>query len=380
MTASLLPRRFLVPFQKPEPPSAQLIMSYYILSEREGRFANDGPCLRMLSERLADDTTAKGCVPAANGTIALMAALRALVGTASGRRCFVVVPSFTCPAVACAVTWSGFQPLFVDIAERSWHLDPDRLEEALEAKNNTIAAVIAPTTFGTPPPSTMRVRWRQACATYGIPLIVDAAAGLGSLDRQRGEDVEVYSFYATKPSAVGEGAAIALPNATLVDELRRILGYGRANPLADMGAVALNGRMSELHAAAALAMLDQLAGTVARRRQGAERLQAALSNFPLEYQAHAADGTWPAAHVMMSDEQARTEAVSAAAVYGVEVRTLWDPPLHRQPAFCDFPRGTELPVTERVASKSLSLPMSTRLTANEIKLIQQMIGSIPSAQ
>ena len=82
----------MVPFQRPCPPPAAAIMEYYARSEAARYFTHRGPCAVELGSRL-------GGVPVANGTTALMLALAAV----TGRRRFVAMPSFTCPAVACAV-------------------------------------------------------------------------------------------------------------------------------------------------------------------------------------------------------------------------------------------------------------------------------------
>ena len=100
------------------------------------------------------------CVPVANATLGLMLALRALVGAGGGRR-EVLMPSFTFAATINAVLWAGLEPVFVDVEERSWHLDPARLEQALAERAGSAAAVLACSTFGMPPPAARRAAWER---------------------------------------------------------------------------------------------------------------------------------------------------------------------------------------------------------------------------
>ena len=108
-----------------------------------------------------------------------MLALRALAGPGAPDSA-VIIPSFTCAAMAGAVQWSGFSPLFVDVEPDGWHLDPAALEAALAAQ--PVAAVLASATFGTPRPDEQSRAWLEITAAAGVPLIYDAAAGLGAAE------------------------------------------------------------------------------------------------------------------------------------------------------------------------------------------------------
>ena len=122
------------------------------------------------------------------------------------------LPSFTFPDRAAAL-WNGLEPRLVDVEPRHWHLDPVALERELSALDGKVAVVLAVSSFGTPPPTAVRERWERACAQTGVPLVVDSAAGFGGLaadGRAIGAqgDVEVVSFHATKPFAIGEGEGV----------------------------------------------------------------------------------------------------------------------------------------------------------------------------
>ena len=100
----------------------------------------------------------------------------------------------------------------------------------------------------------------------------------------------------------------------------------------------------------------------------------------LEYQAGAPGGTWQALHVLLPDGSTRERAFTAAEAEGVEVRALWSPPLHRQGPFAPSPRGSRLEVTDELAARSLSLPMSTRLGEDEIQRIAAVVATACGAE
>jgi dTDP-4-amino-4,6-dideoxygalactose transaminase len=142
----------LVPFQRPQPPAPEAIMAYYELSREANFYSNGGPCARLLSTRLSDYLGgATFTIPVGNATVGLMVAVRAACGMPSGDRRIILTPSYTFTATACAIEWAGFEPAFVDIEPRGWHLDATALEAAFERFQGKIAGVLACATFGTAP-------------------------------------------------------------------------------------------------------------------------------------------------------------------------------------------------------------------------------------
>jgi dTDP-4-amino-4,6-dideoxygalactose transaminase len=359
----------MVPFQRPCPPPAAAIMEHYARSESARYFTHRGPCAVELGTRL-------GGVPVANGTTGLMIALAAL----AGQRRFVAMPSFTCPAVACAVRWAGLEPLWVDIESEGWQLDPVALSAALDARGEDVAAVIATLTFGAAPPAAIAAGWRRACAAHGIPLIVDAAAALGAAPADGGPALDaigavtLFSLGVTKPGGAAEGAVLAARDGELADRLRVLASFGMDGDNVVAGPVGLNGRLSELNAAAALAALDALDASLARRRSVATALLEALAGVPLSLAAGAPTSTFPALHVALPDHAARERARAAAATLGVETRTHWDPPLHHHPTFAHHPAGGPMAVTEELAPRCLALPVLEDLRADEIALVARALA------
>jgi dTDP-4-amino-4,6-dideoxygalactose transaminase len=368
-------------YQRPELPPISDVARYYALSEEARYYSNGGPCHQQLSSRLAAYVggAAGGCLPVSNCTLGLMVALRDACGEpAAGEAPLIAVPSFTFTATACAIRWAGFRPLFVDIEEDSWQMDAGALEEALGRYAGQVAGVLGCSTFGAAPPTATREGWRTACCRHDVPLLIDSAAGFGAVDeygRRLGGlgEIEIFSFHATKPFAIGEGGVIFTPDPERTERLTQIVNFG-LHPTERVSITAgLNAKMSELHAATALAMLDRYDEVLARRRETARRLQERLAGYPLTFQRGSEGSTWQVLQTLTGDPGSRRRAVAAAARANVEVRTCFDPPVHLHPAFVEDPRAGALPVTERIAARALSLPLANTLGERQMSRLQHLL-------
>lgn len=354
-------------------------MAYYERSRQEGFYSNGGPNARLLTSRLEDYVGGGAfAIPVGNCTVGLMVALRAACGMPADERQLIVTPSYTFTATACAIEWAGFEPLFVDIERRGWHMDPAALEAAFERFGGRIAGVLACATFGTAPVAGQRDAWRELCEAHGVPLLIDSAPGFGSRDadgRPLGGlgDTEIFSFHATKPFSVGEGGLITTTDADLAARIGRMVNFGLEPGTRISTDIGMNAKMSELHAATALAMLDRIDAVVATRQGHAARLREAIGpDTSLLYQTGADRSTWQIFHVLCPTPEMRDRCVEFAPDHGVEVRTMHDPALHTHPAFEGALRGP-LPVTEAAAARALALPMSNTLGDAEIDRIAGLV-------
>lgn len=364
-----------VRFQQPELPPMEEVLGYYGASERAQFFSNGGPCARLLSDRLALRLGGgRTCIPVSSATTGLLVALRGLLGRPEGERRLVITPSFTFTATACAIDWAGFEPLFVDVDPQAWQLDPVALDRALTDHAGRVAGVLGCSTFGCMPPPEVRAAWRATCEPHGVPLLLDSAAAFGAVDaegRTAGalDEVEVFSFHATKPFAIGEGGMVVVPDGERAERIARLINFGMPQGGAESAESGINAKLSELHAATALAMLDRYDDVLARRRATAARLIERMADLPLTFQRGNPGSTWQFLQVLMPTAAARAAAVEVAAALGVQVRTCFDPPLHRHEAFGSAPRAGELTVTEDLASRALSLPLANDLAEWQVERI-----------
>jgi dTDP-4-amino-4,6-dideoxygalactose transaminase len=372
-------RRPIVRFQTPEMPPMADVQRYFALAEDERFYSNGGPCWRLLSSRLRVRLEgAPATIPVASATAGLLVALRAALGEADGRRRYVVTPSFTFTATACAIAWAGFTPLFADIEPDGWQLDPAALEAELAARPGEIAGVLACSTFGTVAEPALRSAWRAICEAHDVPLVIDSAAAFGACDTTGATagalgDPEVFSFHATKPFAIGEGGLVTIPDPEVAQRAQRLTNFGLDDVTRVTLEIGLNAKLSELHCAVALAVLDGYDDVLARRRATAAELRARLAEHPLGYQRDSERSTMQVFPVLLRDVVQRDAALEAAEVIGVQVRTMFDPPLHRHPAFAGAAAG-DLSVTDDVASRLLALPCANTLEEWQLERIAAVAG------
>jgi dTDP-4-amino-4,6-dideoxygalactose transaminase len=371
----------LLRYLRPELPPLSALATYYALSEENHWYSNRGPCYERFSTELGRYVGDVTCIPVSSCTLGLMVALRIACGEPHHDARLIAVPSFTFTASACAIRWAGFEPLFVDIERDSYQLDPAALEAALADHEGRVVGVLGCSTFGTAPPVGTRQGWRDACGRYGLPLVIDSAAGFGAVDengtRLGGQgDTEVFSFHATKPFAIGEGGAIVTRQADLAERAERIMNFGIDPASGESTVAGLNAKLSELHCAMGLATLDRYDEMLANRRETTAELQRAVVDHPLSYQAGSQGSTWQGFHVAFPSETARARAVMYARQERIEVRRSFDPPLHRHTAFAAAPRGSDLAVTDQVAARGLTLPMANQLGRRQIDRIARLIDMV----
>jgi dTDP-4-amino-4,6-dideoxygalactose transaminase len=355
----------MIPFQRPSLPPTSAIDDYLELSRGERWFSNGGPCWRLLRDRLSDRTGAY-CVPVASGTLGLMAALASVLGVPGKEsKRGALMPSFTFLATAQAAIWSGLEPRLADIAPDHWHLDPALLERKL-ATSDDLGAVLAVSAFGTPPPAETRERWERACRQAGIPLVVDSAAGFGAIADDglpvgAQGDVEVVSFHATKPFAIGEGGAVFTKDRALHERIELAVNFGFTLDRTVGFARGLNAKMSELHAATALAVLDRLDSILVGRRRAAASIRA-QAGPGTSWQAGCELSTWQFLPVAFSEPEQRQRAIEACRDR-IEVRVYYDPLSELMPDL--EPALGDLGRTDDLHRRILCLPMANDLTAVE---------------
>jgi dTDP-4-amino-4,6-dideoxygalactose transaminase len=357
-------------------PAPEAIENYLSLAREERWFSNQGPCWRLLRERLSD-AAGSHCVPVVNATLGLVVSIAALRARTPRHGRQALVPSFAFAASAQAAVWNGFEPVFVDVDPEHWHLAPDSLERALAERERELAVVIALSSFGTPPPSDVRRRWEEACASAGIPLLVDSAAGFGARaedGRAIGSqgDVEVVSFHAVKPLAAGEGGAVFTRDDEVAAEVLRLTEFAFDEHRSARRPDGLNAKMPEHTAAVALAALDEYPAALQARRKVAEQMLSGLPGGFLAQKGHEL-GTWQFVPVAAPSRVARTE-LFARAEGMMELRTYYDP-LHEMPAFADCARVGRLPVTSDLGGRMVSLPLAADFTADEIALVAGLLAT-----
>jgi dTDP-4-amino-4,6-dideoxygalactose transaminase len=353
-----------LPFVRPTVPPEEAVLDRVRTVLRTGVMTN-GPFVRELEERAANYLGVGQCVAVSSCTSGLMLVLRASELTGD-----VVLPSFTFAATAHAVAWNQLRPVFADIDPATLTLSPEAAASAVGVRTS---AILATHTFGTPCDTEALT---AAARSNGIKLFFDAAHAFGS--RRKGTpvgrfgDAEVFSLSPTKVLVAAEGGIIATNDDLLAERCR--MGRDYANPGDyDCRFVGLNARMSEVHAAIALASLEGLDERIDWRNQLVAWYREALSAIPgvgFPVVPEPDRSTYKDFTILVEPEGFGIDAASLAAALaaeGIQTRRYYTPPVHAMRAYRTL-AGTngDLPVTERVSALVLTLPLWGAMTEDHI--------------
>lgn len=256
-----------------------------------------------------------------NGTSAIAAPL--IVENVDGP---VLLPAFTFPATLSAVRMAGGQPKLLDVSPDDWLVDAEELDRRLGETKSRAAVVVSP--FGTTCDFTRHI---EVAASHKAILVIDSAAGLGAPRRDvdcASHVYEAYSMHATKPFGVGEGGAIFCADEA-APKVRSALNFGlptRFGP--EVSTWGINGKISEVHAAVGLAVLDTLEARLSRRRGLAARYMAKLKDVArIDFPRDPRLSTWQVFPVLMPTASAADALVRSAGELGMEVRRYYRPSL-----------------------------------------------------
>lgn len=329
-----------------------------------------GPEVKELEAALAAFCGARYCVSCANGTDALHIALLA-IGAGAGDA--LLVPSFTFAATAEAPCLVGATPVFVDIDQVSYNMDPSSLRRAIAQardKGLTPKAVIAVDLFGLPADYPAI---EEIANAEGMTLICDSAQGWGGEinGRKTGTfgHMTTTSFFPAKPlGCYGDGGAVFTDDAELAAALDSLRVHGKGAEKYDNVRVGTNSRLDTLQAAILLEKLAIYADELDARNRAAARYTAALQNYfqtPTVPQGYRS--IWAQYTLLAKDETERNAAMAKLKEAGVPSVVYYPRPLHTQTAYAGFPSDPAgLPVSETVATRVFSLPMHPYLQEQDI--------------
>jgi dTDP-4-amino-4,6-dideoxygalactose transaminase len=292
------------------------------------------------------------------------------------------MPSFTFSATAHAAAWMGAAPLFADCDPADFLLDVDAAAKAgTRGAAGAVGAVVATHVFGAPcHPDEVESLGRTA----SVPVVFDAAHAFGATHRGRPVggfgSAEVFSLSPTKPLVAGEGGLVTTHDGDLAERLRFGRDYGNPGDY-DTRFAGLNARMSELHAAVALESLVELDAHLARRRELAGLYRDLLEPLPgvsVQRVDADAESTYKDLTIVVDETQfgvSRDDVVTCLATEGIDTRSYFSPPVHRQRAYRSLP-PVDLPVTDWLAARVISLPLWRDLTDDDVKTISMVMSAI----
>ncbi len=326
-----------------------------------------GPEVGELEKQLGDFCGAKHVLSCANGTDALGLALMAK-GAKAGQA--VLVPSFTFAATAEVVVWYGATPVFVDVEEGSFNIDPASFEAGIAAARRLgldPVGVIPVDLFGQPAEYDAILEIAKA---NGMWVICDAAQSFGATYREHKigtlGDLTTTSFFPAKPlGCYGDGGAVFLDDDEMIGVLRSLRVHGHGTDKYDNVRIGMNARLDTMQAAVVLEKLRIFADEIAARQLVAARYAEMLRDVVAVPDVPADMTTVWAAYTVKLPHGVDRDAVAAKLkAAGVPTAIYYARPCTGRPRTSEFPvAGNGLPVSERLADQVLSLPMHPYLDA-----------------
>jgi dTDP-3-amino-3,4,6-trideoxy-alpha-D-glucose transaminase len=328
-----------------------------------------GPEVEAFEAELAGYLGVRHCVGLASGTDALAIGLRAL-GVGPGDE--VVVPAFTYYATAEAVAAIGAVPVFCDVDPSTMTMTAATAEPALGER---AAALLPVHLFGNPAPMGELL---ELARDRDLRLLEDAAQAVGAEygGRKAGAlaDAGAFSFFPSKNlGGFGDGGALVTDDNEVAALARRLRSHGSDDRRLHLE-VGYNSRLDELQAAGLRVLLPHLdEWSRARRAVATAYAKGGLGDvllLPAE-----TEGGLSCYHLYVVRSDRRDEIAAALAAEGIETRSYYTTPVHRQPAMAGHAPNGELLVSERAAATSLALPMGPALADGDVG---DVIGAVAS--
>lgn len=328
-----------------------------------------GPRVAQLEERFAQVCDTRCAVATSSGTTALHVALLAH-GIGPGDE--VITTPFTFIASASCILFVGATPVFVDIDEETFNLNPALIEAALTPCTRAIIPVHL---YGHPCDMDPIL---DIAHRHELVVIEDAAQAIGA--NYKGKAVGsfgtgCFSLYATKNVMAGEGGVITTDDEDLAERCRMIRSHGmKRRYYHDM--MGYNFRMSDLHAAIALAQMDRLNEFTARRRANASYFSAHIRSVVTPQARDDYGHVWHQYTVRVDGGRDRDSAVKQLHEFGVGAGVYYPVLAHRQRYIRDIVGHISLPVAEQAAEQVLSLPVHPGLSQADLQQIVEAVNRL----
>lgn len=325
-------------------------------------------------KKFADFCGSNHAVAINNGTAALHAALLAC-GIGPGDE--VIVPAFTFVATATAVAMCGAKPVFADVDEKTFNIDPRQVSEKITPKTK---AVIGVHIFGQPCDIEAL---QEICEVKSLKFIEDAAQAHGALYKNARAGsfghLACFSFYATKNMITGEGGMVTTSDKAYNARLRLLINHGQSEKYLHT-ILGYNYRMTDIGAALGLVQLKKLEKFNLRRRKNAEYYNANLSvkGLSLPFVGSGRNHVYHQYVVRLTEEFPlnRTTFMDYLKSKGIGSAVHYPIPLHRQPLFGLENDPDPCPVSSSLAGSVLSLPVHPLLDQKELAYICDTINRV----
>ncbi len=377
-------QRFIIP----DLPTADEILPFLRQVDENRWYSNFGPLAnsfeRIFAQAMAATHGAKTqrCVTMTSGYHALSVGLR-LLGIGPGKT--VLVPAVTFPACPLAVQNLGAETILADIDPKDWVLTPKIAEKI--AEKTQIDAVMPVCIYGMPLPAE---EWDAFSQKTGIPVLIDAAAAIET-QKYLENGLVAHSLHALKPFGIGEGGLLVIPDRERTISARRIINFGMQERITYQAGE--NAKMSEYHAAVALAQMERWESIKERRRKVYHKYIEALRPLKDIARPHLKlEETIVSNFMITIKHHSSQEMMGLLTKRGVAAHRTYLPPLYTHPHFAsmavanaegDITKSPNIAAkthvmtgSETVNQTALGLPFHAFMTDEEILYVVKILGDL----
>jgi len=326
-----------------------------------------GAKVKTFEEQFAAYIGAKYAIATNSGTSALHTAL---LGSGIGTGDEVITTPFSFIAAANAVLYAGAKPVFADIDEASFNIDPEKIEENI---TNRTKALLVVHLFGQPCDMGQIMK---ICRENGLTLIEDACQAHGAeFDGKKvgAFGTGCFSFYPSKNLVTGEGGMITTNDKKVAEKAEMIRNHGQTKTYVhDM--LGYNYRMTDLAAAIGICQLKKLDAFNKKRIKNAEFLTKEIGKIDGLIPPRVMPNVKHVFHqytIRVTEDfgMSRDELKQRLGKKGIDARAYYPIPIHKQPLYKKLGYRDDLPISEKAANEVLSLPVHPSLTGGDLKKI-----------
>ena len=323
-----------------------------------------GDAVKELEQNLEEFTGAKHAITCASGTEALIIAMMALDIKPGDE---IITTPFTFIATAETIAFLGAKPVFVDIDEKTYNIDPSKIEEKITPNTK---AIIPVSLYGQPADMDAIVTIAEK---HNLKVIIDGAQSFGSTYKGKTDsnlgDISTTSFFPAKPlGCFGDGGAVFTNSDELAQKMKMLRVHGQ-NKRYHHKYIGVGGRMDTLQCAVVNVKLKHYKKDLTLRQEVAEKYTQALQNKELitPYQNPDTTSAWAQYSVRVKN---RDELQTKLKEKGIPTAVHYPMPLHLQECFeyLGYSKG-DFPIAERVSEEIMSLPMNPYVKDDEIEYI-----------
>jgi perosamine synthetase len=356
----------MIPISRPQISEAE---KQAVLEVLDSGMLAQGKRVAQLEEQFAELCGTRYAIATSSGTTALYLALLAH-GIGAGDE--VITTSFTFIATANAVLYVGGKPVFVDVEEETFNIDPALIEAAITPRTRAIIPVHL---YGYVCDMDAIMEIAQQ---HDLLVIEDAAQAVGATyngKRAGGFGTGCFSLYATKNVTSGEGGMITTNDEGLAEQCRLLRNHGMRKRY-HYEFLGYNLRMTDLHAAIGVAQMARWEAFTAKRRANAAYLSEHITSVVTPKVRAGYEHVWHQYTVRVDGERDRDAAVQRLREAGVGTGIFYPIPAHQHRYMREIVGEVSLPVTEQLAQEVISLPVHPGLSQADLDTIVRAVNDL----